>query len=154
VVVLDIVFSSHAGCGRACVISNPGGFGYVNLLTPSTGQFLDWYLWILLASCFDLLIALGLSCLVSSRSTTIGVLLPFQFIVSPLLSNVTQLGGSRQAFFTQSLSRLSPRAVDGGSIQMFGQPVTTSLWMSWFVIVIWVVVLVAAGAWVTFRRDA
>lgn len=150
--LLDIAFSSH---GLVCPSLGcfPSGGGPFSPLAPASGLVIDWYLWVLLSSCFDLLIALGLSSLVSSRATTIGLLLPIQFIVSPLLSGVTQLGGSRQAFFTQSLSLLSPRGINSG-IQMFGQPVTYSLSMAWFVLVVWVVVLLGVGAWRTATRDA
>jgi hypothetical protein len=124
---------------------------------PTALLFAHWYLWVLLITCFDLLVALGLSSLLGSRSLTIGILLPFQLIVAPLLSGVGQLGGVRQALFTQSFTRLVPPRVAGGpdvGAHMFGQLVTSSVGMAWFVLAAWLVVLIGAGAWRTATRDA
>jgi len=121
---------------------------------PPASEFVHWYLWVLLITCFDLLVSLGLSSWVSSRSLTIGLLLGFQLIVAPLLSQVTQLGGAREALFTQSFTRLAPPRGSLQGVRMFGLPVTSSVAMAWFVLAVWVVVLVGAGAWRTATRDA
>jgi hypothetical protein len=152
---LDLWFSAAATSGLSC---GPGGFCPDALLqqAPTFSVFVHWYLWALLASCFDLIVALGLSSLLGSRSITLGILLPFELFVAPLLSQVDAIAGVRQIFFTQSLGATMPPQLGGGggSAHLFGNQVTTSLGMAWLVIALWLVVLTAAGAWRTASRDA
>jgi hypothetical protein len=160
---LDVWFSSSTFRESGGVFVCQGGGGpcpqpqILSFAAPGFSAFGHWYLWVLLVTLFDLLVALGLASLAGSRSLTIGVLLGFQLIVSPLLSAVSQLGGLRQILFPQSFTALSPLSNEGGQdsgIHIFGTQITTSVGMAWLVVALWVVGLIAAGAYRTSRRDA
>lgn len=153
---LDVWFSSTAQVQLICPDGMVCGSG-PSFAAPAFSAFGHWYLWVLLVTFFDLLIAIGLASLAGSRSLTIGVLLAFQLIAAPLLAIVTQFGGLRQFLFPQSFIALSPLSGLGGEnsgIHIFGQQVTTSVGTAWLVLVLWVVVVIAAGAYRTVRRDA
>jgi hypothetical protein len=125
--------------------------------TPALSAFAHWYLWVLLVTVFDLLLSLGVASLVGSRSLTVGLVLIFQLIASPLLAVVSQLAGLRQILFSQSFIALSPLAGQGGEdsgIHVFGQQVTTSVGTAWLVLLLWAIGMVAAGAYRTATRDA
>jgi ABC-type transport system involved in multi-copper enzyme maturation permease subunit len=150
--ILDIWFSFH-GAVSSCNGPNCAlGAGTV----PPVSQFVDWYLWTLLFTCFVLVVALGLSASMGSRAITLGVLIPFQLLLAPLLSQVNQLAGVRQALYPQSIGLIMPMTAEsrGQSGGIFGERITTSLPMAWLVLAAWVVVVLGLGAWRTARRDA
>jgi ABC-type transport system involved in multi-copper enzyme maturation permease subunit len=154
VALLDVWFSNHGAhaCNRGVLAGS--ACSYFGGTVPPTSQFVSWYLWILLYTCFTLLISIGLASLVGSRAITLGVLIPFQLLVAAALATISQLGGLRQLLYTQSLSFLAPSVgPSDGPRHAFGPAVTTSLPMAWFVLALWVVVLLGAGAWRTARRD-
>jgi hypothetical protein len=125
--------------------------------TPPFSQFVDWYLWVMLYTGFILLVSIGLACWVGSRAITLGILIPFQLFVAPILSAITQLGGVRQALYPQSLGLIAPNVGgQGAPIRHLvgGQTITTSLAMAWFVLAVWIVVMLGVGALRTARRDA
>ncbi len=109
------------------------------------------YEWVLLATGFDLVIALGFASFSNSRATTIGVLIAWQFIAAPLLMHVSWLGPARQAIFTSALARLNPAPALEGPGSM---TVTSSAAVAAVVLVAWVAVMLAAGGWRTVTRDA
>jgi len=121
--------------------------------TPAAGASLiaRGYGWVLLATGFDLLIALGFASFTNSRAATIGVLIAWQFIASPLLLQVSWLGSVRHLIFTSALVRLNPaRALEGPA----STTVTHSAAVAAVVLVVWVAVMLAAGGWRTVTRDA
>jgi hypothetical protein len=148
---LMVGFDKWFGGANLC----PPAAQCVEFANPTAAAFGHWYLWVLLVTCFDLLLSLGVASLLGSRSLTIGLLLGFQLIAAPLLAEVSALGGVRQVLFPQSFGALAPpRGPGGGAIGMFGQTVTTSVAVAWVVLVVWVVAMAAAGAYRTATRDA
>jgi hypothetical protein len=121
-----------------------------NLVTPDAGLILRGYGWILLVTCFDLILALGLASLIGSRGTTIGVLLGWQFLAAPLIAQITLLGASRQALFQPALDRLLPHALftDQGGV------VIHSIAVAVVVLLGWTAAALGAGGWRTATRDA
>jgi hypothetical protein len=109
------------------------------------------YGWVLLATGFDLVIALGFASLTNSRATTIGVLIAWQFIAAPLLLHVSWLGSARQLIFTSALARLNPAPALEGPGSM---TVTSSAAVAAVVLAAWVAVTLVAGGWRTVTRDA
>lgn len=152
--LLDTWFSRP---GVAHCLGGPGlagSCGYLAGTVPPAGQFVTWYLWVLLYTCFVLLVAIGLASWVGSRAITLGILIPFQLFVAPILSNITQLAGFRQIFYPQSIGRIAPSyGPGGGARHVFGVLVTHSLLMAWLVLVVWVLAFLAAGLWRTVTRD-
>jgi len=109
------------------------------------------YGWVLLATGFDLAIALGFASFTNSRAATIGVLIAWQFIASQLLLQVSWLGWVRQMIFSSALSRLNPApALEGPG----SRTVTHSAAVAAVVLVAWVAVILVAGGWRTITRDA
>lgn len=138
--MITLGFIVVAGCSVAFAGSMP---------IPGPSLIARGYGWVVLYTGFDLVVAIGFSSLIGSRGTTIGVLLGWQFIASPLLAQVSFLGQARQALFTAALDRLNPvLATDGG------QTVVRSAAMAGVVLASWLCVTLAAGGWRTATRDA
>ena len=118
--------------------------------TPAASLIVRGYLWVLLVAGFDVVLALGFASLINSRATTIGVLLGWQVIASPLLAQVTLLGGARQLLYNPALERLNPAPVlDAGP-----PSVTHSVVVAGMVLVGWLAVVLFVGGWRTATRDA
>jgi len=117
---------------------------------PDAGLIALGYGWIVLVTGFDLVLALGLASLIGSRATTIGVLLGWQFLAAPLLSQVTLLGWSRQALYPAAFDRLVPSAIanQGGPVLIH------SIAIAVVVLLGWTAVSLGAGAFRTATRDA
>jgi ABC-type transport system involved in multi-copper enzyme maturation permease subunit len=120
-----------------------------SLQTPGASLIVRGYLWVVLYTGFDLMLAVGFASLVGSRAVTNGVLIGWQFIAAPLLAHVTILGGARQALYTGALDRLNPLPVVGGPPE-----VVHSVPVAAGVLVAWTAVALAAGGWRTATRDA
>jgi hypothetical protein len=108
---------------------------------PGAGLLLEYAAWVGLVLTVGFLLALGVSSLLGSRSTSIGVLLAWQLAVAPLL---LQTGKLDAVLLGAALKRLEPRA-GSASISL-----TTAI----VLIVVWTIVPLAAGAWRTQTRDA
>ena len=109
--------------------------------TPGAGLLLEYAGWVGLVTTVGFALALGVSSLLDSRATSVGVLLAWQLAVAPLL---LQTGKLDPVLLGAALKRLEPGA---GSA-------STSLLTALLLIVAWTVVPLAAGAWRTQTRDA
>ena len=105
--------------------------------------------WLALLSALSLVLALGISSLVGSRGTTIGVVLGWQLAVVPLLLHIKMLGSLREGLLGAATERLAPAGLlrDGPTVQM-------SILAAAVVASVWATVLLALGAWRTATRDA
>jgi ABC-type transport system involved in multi-copper enzyme maturation permease subunit len=97
------------------------------------------------------LVAVGFASLTASRAVALTVLIGWQLVASPILANIGSLGGSRRAILSQALVHFSPVDLGGG---MHGTTVTMSLLVALIVLVAWLAVLLALGAWRTATMDA
>jgi ABC-type transport system involved in multi-copper enzyme maturation permease subunit len=109
--------------------------------------------WVLLAATVAYLIALGLASLAGSRSTTVGILLAWQFAVTPLALAAAKLGPLREGLLTAGLDRLIPVSLLPGARP---DPVSaaTPATVAAIVVASWALIPLAAGAWRTSTRDA
>jgi hypothetical protein len=105
--------------------------------------------WLGLLATLSFVIALGLSSLISSRGTSIGILLGWLLVAMPLLMQIGSLGVFREAMSGAATQRLEPAAVLGD-----GAHVPMSLTAAVLVVGAWTIVPLAAGAWRTLTRDA
>jgi hypothetical protein len=105
--------------------------------------------WLGLLAAVSFVIALGVSSLISSRGTSIGLLLGWLLVAMPLLKQIDALGVFREALSGAATERLEPAAVLGE-----GAHVPMSLTAAVLVIAAWTIVPLAAGAWRTMTRDA
>ena len=108
---------------------------------PGAGLLLEYAGWVGLVTALAFILALGVSSLLDSRATSIGVLLAWQLAVAPLL---LQTGKLDSVLLGAALKRLVP-GTDSVSI---------SLRTAILLILVWTVVPLAAGAWRTQTRDA
>jgi hypothetical protein len=117
--------------------------------TPSLALIIKGGLWLLLATGFYFVLALGFASLVSSRSTAIAVVLAFRLAVAPIITHISFLGASREAVPDPALERLTPAQLAGNGVQLHESLSTAVL-----VIVLWTIVSISVGAWRTQTRDA
>jgi hypothetical protein len=105
--------------------------------------------WLVLTASASLLLALGVSSLVGSRGTSIGVLLGWSLIVSPLLIQFDSLGFVREGLLRAATQRFEPARILGE-----GPHVSMSLAAAAAVVLVWTTVSVGLGTWRTVTRDA
>ncbi len=105
--------------------------------------------WLALVATSSFVLALGVSSLLGSRGTSIGVLLGWLLVAMPLLLQIGSLGVVREGLIGAAIQRLEPAAVLGQGAQ-----VPMSLAASAGVVAAWAVVPLALGAWRTATRDA
>jgi hypothetical protein len=135
-----------AGSQEARVIHGKLDVGNV---APSGSLLLQSAGWIALVTVVSMLLALGVSSLIGSRGTSIGVLLGWWVVAMPLLSNLAGLGSLRKGLALAALDRLAPAALFAGD-----PAVPMSLAAAVAVLVAWTVAPLALGAWSTCTRDA
>ncbi|WP_157437845.1 hypothetical protein [Actinoplanes subtropicus] len=117
------------------------------LPAPSVGLIAHYTGWLVAGAVVDLALATGFAALTGSRSITIGVLLGYEAVVTPLLHNMTVLGSVRQWASGAAVARLEP--FSGAPY-----PVAMSVGTAVAVLVAWTVLSLALGAWRTATRDA
>jgi hypothetical protein len=105
--------------------------------------------WLALATALSFVLALGVSSLLSSRGTSIGLLLGWWLVAMPVLVNIRPLGSLREGLVMPALDRLAPAALFEGDV-----PVAMSLAAAVVMLLVWAVVPLAFGAWRTCTRDA
>jgi hypothetical protein len=108
---------------------------------PGAVLLLEYGAWLALVMSLGFLLALGLSSLLESRATSLGILLAWQLAVAPLL---LQTGKLDPILLGAALMRLEPGA-DSPSISL-----TTAI----VLIGAWTIAPLAAGARRTHTRDA
>jgi hypothetical protein len=113
--------------------------------TPDAGMLAGGTASILAAGALSSAMAVGLSALVGSRGTVIGVLLAFFLVLAPLASTIGFLGAARQVLPVVAIDRLADMRVHGG--------VEIALVTAIAVTVMWGAVAVVLGAWRTTVRE-
>jgi hypothetical protein len=120
-----------------------------SLEAPGVALLLKTAAWLALVSGVSLVLALGVSSLLGSRGTTIGIVLGWQVVAMPILLQIKTLGSLREGLLGAATERLAPAALfDGHTVLPMSLSATAS------VIVAWTVVPLAVGAWRTVTRDA
>ncbi len=135
---LSFVFTFVASTLLAGSLEGPGA----QLVAESAG-------WLALEAALCFVIALGVSSLVGSRGTSIGILLGFQLVAMPLLLEFGALGVLREGLVSAAIERFEPGSV-------LGHPPTVSMSAAAAVVTVvaWTLVPFALGAWRTCTRDA
>jgi ABC-type transport system involved in multi-copper enzyme maturation permease subunit len=152
IITLGYIVIAACSVGLAGSPSHPtGAVEAAGLAAPSVGLIARGYVWVVVVTGFDLVLALGLASLIGSRATTIGVLLGWQFLAAPLIAQISLLGSSRQALYPLAFDRLIPRALFTDQ----GSPVIIhSVEVAVVVLLAWTAAALGAGAWRTATRDA
>jgi hypothetical protein len=117
-------------------------------VTPSAGVAAHYGLWLLIGRSLELVMAIGLAALISSRGITIGVLLAWSFAVGPLVASIGFLGVFREAVSSAATDALRPIIGD------YTPLVNMSIGAAILVVLIYAAVFLALGAWRTNTQDA
>jgi ABC-type transport system involved in multi-copper enzyme maturation permease subunit len=128
-----------------------GTFAFAaNLPTPSAALVLEGWGFVLLATGVLCTVAVGLASLINSKPGAIIALIAWQVIASPLISSISSLGSGRNFVLTQALAHFGPAGIKDGR----GTEVVMAGATALVVIVGWLVVFLALGAWRTSTMDA
>jgi ABC-type transport system involved in multi-copper enzyme maturation permease subunit len=143
--LLSIVAVAYALAAVASVVFAGSG------TAPSTGTLVSGGLWLMLATTVYFVLALGISSLAGSRTTTIGVLLAWRLALTPIVLSISFLGGGRAVLPDAGLEHLAPQAFASDlQIGKFGM----STGLSVLVLALWTAAALGFGAWRTATRDA
>ena len=140
---------AFVGAGFALTATASNVFGG-SLHTPDGALLAETGAWLALVSALALVLALGVSSVVGSRGTTIGIVFAWQIVVTPLLLPIKALGSSRQGLLGAATERLKP----SGLLNQPTTEITMTIAVAAVVIVAWAILPLALGAWRTAARDA
>jgi hypothetical protein len=120
-----------------------------DLPTPGAALILNGLGFLLLATGVICVLAVGFASLTTSKPGAIIALIAWQLVAGPLISSIGSLGNARRGVLDQAVEHFSPLRLDGhdASITMSGATAV-------IVIVVWLAVFIALGAWRTSRMDA
>jgi ABC-type transport system involved in multi-copper enzyme maturation permease subunit len=122
-----------------------------SLPTPNGALLFNGLLFVLMATGVICAISVGFASLTTSRPGAIIALIAWQIVASPILLAITSLGSARKGLLSQAIAHFSPvSATDGGR----GTHVSMSEGTALIVMLIWLVVFLALGAWRTRTMDA
>jgi ABC-type transport system involved in multi-copper enzyme maturation permease subunit len=138
------------GAGYALMLIGVFAFAS-NLPTPSLELILEGAGFVALETGVICVVALGFASLTNSRPASIVTLIGVDLLVSPILASITSLGSIRRALLNQALAHFAPIAdLRGGH----GPTITMSSGTAIIVILVWLAVFLALGAWRTRTMDA
>ncbi len=122
-----------------------------NLSTPDGSLILNGLGFTLLSTGALCVVAVGFASLTTSKPAAIIALIAWQVVASPLLIMIGSLGSARKGLLSQAIAHFSPVHIDNGG---HGATVTLSGGLAFIVLVAWLMVFLALGAWRTSRMDA
>jgi hypothetical protein len=121
-----------------------------SLPTPDTSLIFNSLGFALLSTGVLCVIAVGLASLTTSRPGALATFIAWQIIASPLLANISSLGSVRKGILSQAIVHFSPVSAEGKHGATVAMPQGTAL----VVLLGWIVVFLALGAWHTRTMDA
>ncbi len=123
--------------------------------TPDAALVINGLLFTLFSTGVLCVVAVGFSSLVGSRPAALTVLIGWQLVASRILENISSLGSSRELILSQAVAHFSPVALtDTGRGGRGGVTVTMSTGTAVIVVLGWIAVFLALGAWRTRTMDA
>ncbi len=129
-----------------------GTFAFAGgLPTPDGALIANSLGWSLLASAMMCLVAVGFASLTNSKPAAIIALIAWLVVASPLLASIKSLGSSRDWLMSQAVAHFSPVHLGEGG---HGATVSMSGGKATVVLLVWLVVFLALGAWRTRTMDA
>jgi hypothetical protein len=135
--------------GYVLLLLGTFAFSAGGLPTPDAALILNGFGFLLLATGVLCVVAVGVASLTTSKPAAIIALIAWQVIASPLISSIGSLGSARNAVLSQGLAHFSPLILDGRAANL-----TMSGGAALIVIVGWLAVFLALGAWRTRSMDA
>jgi ABC-type transport system involved in multi-copper enzyme maturation permease subunit len=120
--------------------------------TPGTALIFNALGYTLLATGVVCVVAVGFSSLTASKPGAIIALIAWQIVASPLIVAISSLGSARDGVLSQAVEHYSPVRFEGG--HHGGTILTMSGTTALLVVLAWLVVFCALGAWRTRTMDA
>jgi ABC-type transport system involved in multi-copper enzyme maturation permease subunit len=117
--------------------------------TPDAALVLNGLGFSLLATGVICAIAVGFSSLLTSRPSALTALIGWHLVASPVLVSISSLGSSRKLILSQAIAQFSPVHLGDR-----GSAVAMSHASAEIVMVVWIAVFVALGAWRMRTMDA
>jgi ABC-type transport system involved in multi-copper enzyme maturation permease subunit len=117
--------------------------------TPSASLVVDGLGFTFLSVGIVCVLAVGLGSLTGSKAATITSLIAWYLVAGPLIASITTLGSARDWIFSEAIIHFSPAGV-----QAHGPMVAMGGGIAAVVLVVWVAVFLALGAWRTRTMDA
>lgn len=121
--------------------------------TPDATMLLVLLGWVAVMGALNVTVSLGVAALLGSRAFAIGLLVAWQLAGARIIDRITALGDWRALTPTISTDRLLPGSTDAITLSPV-DTVTVSLAAAAVVIVAWMVVATALGAWRTATQEA
>jgi hypothetical protein len=133
--------------GLGFLVGLAGTFIFADgLATPSLAVILESAGWIAMCTVVLSSLAAGVGSLTGSRAITLTSVIGWQTVATQILINVTSLGSARDGLLTPSLTELMPV---GHPVGFTGAAATAVV-----VVIVWLLVPSAVGAWRTATQDA
>lgn len=127
-----------------------GAFAFASSLpTPGVGLIFEGLGFVALETGVICAISVGFASLVASKPAAIIAVIAWQLIASPLIANIESIGSVRDGVLSQALAHFSPVHAGGHGISVTMAGGTAAI-----VIVLWLAVMLALGAWRTRTMDA
>ncbi|HYB22376.1 MAG TPA: hypothetical protein VED41_01165 [Solirubrobacteraceae bacterium] len=120
--------------------------------TPSAELIVNALLFTALTTGAVCVVAVGFASLVDSKPGAIIALIAWQIVASPLIVAIEPLGRARDGVLSQALTHFSPVGFESG--RHAGRILTMSTGTAVLVVLAWLVVFLALGAWRTRTMDA
>jgi hypothetical protein len=120
--------------------------------TPDTALIFNALGYTLLATGAVCVVAVGFASLITSKPGAIIALIAWQIVASPLIVAIDSLGSARDGVLSQALVHYSPVRFEGG--RHGATILTMSGATALLVVVAWLAVFLALGAWRTRTMDA
>lgn len=121
--------------------------------TPGSAAMLNGLGFTLLSTAVICTVAVGFSSLTASRPAALVVLIGWQLVASPILTNISSLGSARELVLREAIDHFSPVGL-GDRGGRGGQSVTLSPGTAVLVMAGWAIVFLVLGAWRTRTMDA
>jgi prepilin-type processing-associated H-X9-DG protein len=99
-------------------------------------------------------VAVGFASLTGSRPAALTVLIGWQLVASPLIARIESLGSARKLLLSEAVGHFSPVDLGGAGRHGGGVNVVMAGGTAAAVIAVWLLVLLALGAWRTRTTDA
>ncbi|HEX5224145.1 MAG TPA: hypothetical protein VFW29_03345 [Solirubrobacteraceae bacterium] len=117
--------------------------------TPTAAELANGLAFSLFSTAVICIVAVGFAALTSSRPAALTVLIGWHLVASPLLGSIGSLGSSRKLILDQAINHYSPvRLGDhNANVTMGGATATV-------VVLAWLAIFLALGAWRTRTMDA
>jgi hypothetical protein len=141
-------FTLTAYCVAAVVTVAAAG----SLPRPSSSLLVEGALWVLAEAAFYFVVGMGLASLTGSRAYTIGILLAWRLVLARIMMAIGFLGAARDVVPDVSFTHLAPGPVSENIRE--GAAIGISAGTAVTVLLLWVAVWFALGAWRTVTRDA